>query len=76
MADFEVHSNLVKRIKRKEDLEIHVREIEIRDLQFIDIREFIPSRNFYGHGIIFPRSDELIEDLLAAFGGRYDPDLL
>ena len=68
MEDFEVHSSVIRRIKRKEDLEIHVREVEIKDLQFIDIREFIPSRNFYGHGIIFPRSDELIEDLLTALG--------
>lgn len=47
---------LVDRIHRDDDLEIHVREVACEGLRLIDIREYIPSRGVYGHGIMFPKN--------------------
>lgn len=60
------NATLVERITRDDDLEIHIREIEFDGLALVDVREYIPSRELYGHGIMFPES--LTETLHGALG--------
>lgn len=42
------------KIKKFEDVEIHVSEVQSQGQVFAEIREFIPSLGQYGKGITFP----------------------
>ena len=47
--------NLVHKVKRSADLEVHIRELVVDDVNLVDIREFIVPTTTYGRGIQFPR---------------------
>lgn len=36
------------------DLEVHVRVVEADGTRFVDIRDFVPSTELYGRGIMLP----------------------
>jgi len=59
-------TELLSTVPRDNDLEIRVREIEFNGLRLVDVREYIPSRERFGHGITFPKA--LTEDVYEALG--------
>ena len=53
------------RVPRRYDLDIHVAKITIEDGTYVDVREFIPSLQQYGRGILIPadRAESLGESI-------------
>lgn len=41
-------------IDRGNDLQVHVRTMEVDGEKFTDIREFVPSNDTYGRGVMIP----------------------
>lgn len=39
---------------RRHDLDIHVCRVTVEDKMYVDVREFIPSLEQYGRGILIP----------------------
>ena len=63
-----VEDQVIARIKRGEDLELHVKITRVDDDERVNVREFVPSQDKYGRGIFVKKSevDELIKGLKAA----------
>ena len=45
---------LVATIDRGDDLQVRVRTLEVDGDKFTDVREFVPSSDTYGRGIMIP----------------------
>lgn len=43
-----------RKVKKADDLEVHVRYRRIDGEEFADIRDYVPSTKFYGRGILIP----------------------
>lgn len=48
--------HIVESFPRKADLDVHVSEIEVEGIPYIDVREYIPSLQAYGRGILLPQA--------------------
>lgn len=46
-------SNLYGKIVKEDDLEVHVRVLKIRKSILVDIRDYVPSLDTYGRGVMF-----------------------
>lgn len=46
-------SKVYAKITKEDDLEVHVRVYKVRRSILVDIRDFVPSLNTYGRGIMF-----------------------
>jgi len=51
---------VLETIPRRYDLEIHVCEVTVEDRTYLDIREFIPSMQQYGRGVLIPAEHGLL----------------
>lgn len=56
--------SVVGNIERGADLAVRVRRVSIDGEEFLDVREYIPSTDTYGRGIMVPA--DLKKPLLAA----------
>uniref|UniRef100_A0AAU3I7I8 Uncharacterized protein n=1 Tax=Streptomyces sp. NBC_01393 TaxID=2903851 RepID=A0AAU3I7I8_9ACTN len=66
MPKFEGARTVHARVPYLFDKELHVSTLETtEDGLFADLREFIPSREFYGRGVTFPIG--LLDQVLAGF---------
>lgn len=63
-APFAVVGEAVQSIERGPDLEVRVRRVIADGAEFLDIREYFPSTETYGRGIMVPA--ELQKPLAAA----------
>lgn len=59
---------------RKRDLDVHVGTIEVAEHHYVDLREFIPSMEQYGRGILLPMAElpGVIETLTSIYEGWVD----
>lgn len=57
---------VVERIPVADDLEVHVSKVEVDGLQAVDLRNFVPSTESYGRGLIIPA--ELVKAVRSALG--------
>lgn len=64
MTGFQDVGTVVAGIERGPDLQLRVSRLELDGEAFVDIREFIPSTNTWGRGVMVPV--ELKKPLLAA----------
>ena len=60
--------DIIVEIPRDEDLELHVKVSVIEDETLINVREYVPSRNLYGRGLLFTPAElpAVIKGLQAA----------
>jgi hypothetical protein len=66
MDDLEEGRTVHARIPYVYDKEIHISTVQSpQDGLFVDAREFIPSKEFYGRGLTFPLG--LLNDVLKGF---------
>jgi len=66
MAVLEERRTVHARVPYVFDKEIHVSTVQSpQDGLFVDLREYIPSKDFYGRGITFPI--DLMGEILAGF---------
>lgn len=49
-----VQGKTLVKVPKGPDLEIHVREVEVGGVSFVDVREFIVSSEELGRGILVP----------------------
>lgn len=57
------------RIKKADDLELHVSLISVPKMSeedFVEVRDFVPSRKTYGRGVVVPSAS--LPELLKALG--------
>lgn len=47
------NSNTYGKIVKEDDLEVHVRVLKIRKSILVDIRDYVPSLDTYGRGVMF-----------------------
>jgi hypothetical protein len=45
---------VLRTVNRKHDLDVHVSRVTVEDETYVDVREFIPSLQQYGRGILLP----------------------
>jgi hypothetical protein len=53
---------LIGKIKKENDLETHIRALWVGGVEFVELRDYIPSTKTYSRGVVFER--RLIGDLL------------
>ena len=71
MAEYEAERIVHAQIPYVFDKEIHVSTVQSpRDGRFGDIREYIPSKNFYGRGLTFPLS--MLNDIRDGLGDMWE----
>jgi hypothetical protein len=51
-----IRSRLQRKFRKGRDLEMHVSFTKIEGLEFVELRDFIPSLEEYGKGYLFPSS--------------------
>jgi hypothetical protein len=49
-------SRPIARLRKAEDLELHVKVTRVDGLALVNIRDYVPSSKQYGHGVVFPAS--------------------
>ena len=59
---------IIAKIPRADDLEIHIKYTVIEGLEFLNIREYVPTRDWYGRGISIPLTED---DMTLLLGGIY-----
>jgi hypothetical protein len=49
-----ITSRLQRKFRKGRDLEMHISFTRIEGLEFVELRDFIPSADEYGKGYLFP----------------------
>lgn len=63
---------LYARYKKGADLELHVKVTWINGLEFVNLRDYVPSTQEYGKGVLFPTHllEYVLETLQQVHGDR------
>lgn len=61
-----VKSKIIETIPKAEDLKLAVRTVKIEGVEYIDIRDYVPSTKTFGKGVLFRR--HVLPDLVIALG--------
>jgi len=49
-----ISTKLQRRFRKGRDLEMHISFTRIEGLEFVELRDYIPSQDEYGKGYLFP----------------------
>jgi hypothetical protein len=58
----EIDREVINKIKKFDDVEIHVSVVTAQGEQYVEIREYVPSLGAYGKGLTF--DDNIINEIV------------
>lgn len=59
-------ATVLAKISKGNDIETHMRRVEVDDVSFIEFRDYIPSLNEYRRGYWFPDNRDTLLKILEA----------
>ena len=54
-SEIEAWREVIRTVDVAPDLQVHVSALTVDGVQFVEIRNWIPSAESYGRGVVFPR---------------------
>lgn len=65
----------VSKIRKQTDLETHVRLVEVDNIKFLELMDYIPSLSQYGRGYYMPYDSDVLTELISALVAVVEGDV-